>query len=88
MCFQHNPLPWGEGGPLPAFSPAGAGRVRGYSGGVRRLAQTQLCGPETSLKSGRPITLKRLAAQRKVVLGQVLQPSARKMPFVGGHDQR
>jgi hypothetical protein len=23
------PLPWGEGGPRPALSPAGAGRVRG-----------------------------------------------------------
>jgi hypothetical protein len=25
----NSPLPWGEGVPLPAFSPAGAGRVRG-----------------------------------------------------------
>ena len=27
---NRSPLPWGEGGPRPAFSPAGAGRVRGY----------------------------------------------------------
>ena len=27
---EHRPLPWGEGGPLPALSSAGAGRVRGY----------------------------------------------------------
>ena len=26
-----SPLPWGEGGPLPALSRAGAGRVRGLS---------------------------------------------------------
>jgi hypothetical protein len=26
---NHSPLPWGEGGPQPAFSSAGAGRVRG-----------------------------------------------------------
>ena len=25
-----SPLPWGEGGPQPALSSAGAGRVRGY----------------------------------------------------------
>ena len=34
MCFQHIPPPRGEGGPLPALSPSGAGRVRGYSGGL------------------------------------------------------
>jgi hypothetical protein len=27
---MHSPLPWGEGGPLPALSSAGAGRVRGH----------------------------------------------------------
>src|SRR5208337_3918671 len=26
--YRDRPLPWGEGGPLPALSPAGAGRVR------------------------------------------------------------
>ena len=27
---EHSPLPWGEGGPRPALSSAGAGRVRDY----------------------------------------------------------
>jgi len=27
--LRRAPSPWGEGGPLPALSPAGAGRVRG-----------------------------------------------------------
>ena len=29
LADNSSPLPWGEGGPRPAFSPAGAGRVRG-----------------------------------------------------------
>ena len=28
--IDDGPLPWGEGGPQPALSSAGAGRVRGY----------------------------------------------------------
>ncbi len=32
------PLPWGEGVPQPALSPAGAGRVRGcFSSATRRI---------------------------------------------------
>jgi len=31
------PSPWGEGGPPPAFFPAGAGRVRGQLGGEEEL---------------------------------------------------
>jgi hypothetical protein len=34
-----HPLPRGEGGPRPAFSPAGAGRVRGH---FRRQAKSLL----------------------------------------------
>ena len=32
-----SPLPWGESGPLPAFSSAGAGRVRGYLDGAAQI---------------------------------------------------
>jgi len=32
------PLPWGQGVPRPAFSPAGAGRVRGHSGPASQKA--------------------------------------------------
>jgi hypothetical protein len=36
-CREHSPLPRGEGGPRPALSPAGAGRVRGYFDGAAQL---------------------------------------------------
>ena len=36
--WMNSPLPWGEGVPLPALSPAGAGRVRGHLHGESRLS--------------------------------------------------
>ena len=43
---KHSPLPWGEGGPRPAFSLAGAGRVRGYLlAGQERTAYLKNGGP-------------------------------------------
>jgi len=39
-----SPLPWGEGGPLPAFSSAGAGRVRGYFGATHIFATVRSSG--------------------------------------------
>ena len=47
--------------------------------------RAQLCGPQARLKSCRPITLKKLGAAAGAA-AQELQ-SARKMAFVGGHDQ-
>jgi len=50
MCFQHNPLPWGEGGPLPALSPArqptgpGEGLLgRGSKLSVKQFSGTRFC---------------------------------------------
>jgi hypothetical protein len=42
---------------------------------------------QTRLKSGEPITLKKLGAAIGVA-GQELQPSRGKMAFAGGHNQR
>jgi hypothetical protein len=56
----------------------------GKGAGWRRV---QLCGPEIGLKSSEPIGLKKLGAAREVLRSGV-HPSARKMPFVGGHVQR
>jgi hypothetical protein len=38
--FKSQPSPWGEGGPLPALSPAGAGRVRGLCGSRLRKSES------------------------------------------------
>jgi len=54
-----------------------------FAAGWRRA---QLCGPQTRLKSGDPINLSKLVAAVGAA-GQELQPSARKMAFVSGHDQ-
>ena len=37
--LRRAPSPRGEGGPLPALSPAGAGRVRGYFGGLQAQSE-------------------------------------------------
>jgi hypothetical protein len=46
--------------------------------------RAQLCGPQTRLISGEPIILKKLGA----AAGQGVEPSSRKIPFVGGYNQR
>jgi hypothetical protein len=55
-----------------------------HAAGWRRV---QLCGLPTRLKSGEPITLKKLGAAIGAG-GQELQMSGRKMASLGGHDQR
>jgi hypothetical protein len=49
--------------------------------------KAQLCGAQTRLKSGAPITLKKLGAA-KGAAGQELQPFRCKKAFGGGHDPR
>jgi hypothetical protein len=49
--------------------------------------RAKLCDTQTGLISGEPITLKKLGSAIGAA-GQEWQPSARKMAFVGGHDQR
>ena len=52
MAKWVRPLPWGEGGPRPALSPAGAGRVRGQlqaEDGSERLGAS--CSIDTSKAS-------------------------------------
>jgi hypothetical protein len=49
--------------------------------------RAQLGGAQTRLKSGEPITLKKLGAA-KGAAGQELQPFRRKTAFVGEHAQR
>ena len=51
------------------------------------LSRAQFWGPQTKLKSGQPITLKKLAAATGSA-DRELQPPERKIAFVGGHDQR
>ena len=58
----------------------------GLCGGQRVTAVPTATGSQARLKSCRPITLKKLGAAIGAAAREL--QSARKMAFVGGHDQR